>query len=385
MIRPGVIGCGARAQGLMDLIERLGQDAKAVAVADPRKDALQRELAGRPWLAEDARFFDDADRMLETVDLDGVLVATRCSLHARMGVKVLQRGLPLFLEKPVATTMEDWRALEAAGKASPSPVVVGFPLRVTPLVQAARELIESGRIGTVEHALAWCYPAYGGVYYYKWYRDEGETGGLFLQKATHDFDYLNFLLGRRAVRIAAMTSKQVFTGDRPAGLRCDDCPEWASCPESPFNRYYLRGEADRVKPTGAWCSFARDTGNEDSSSALIEYEGGMHAVYTQCFYARKRADSRGARLTGYKGTIEFDWSREELVVYMHHQPRVERYQFEAVGGHGGGDTVLAFNFIQVIRGEAESVAPLEAGLLSVLMCLKARESATEHVFKEVVP
>ena len=384
MIRLGVIGCGGRARGLLGLMDQLGQEAKVTAIADPRKDALPSELADRPWLADDVRYFADADEMLDGVSLDGVLVATRCSRHAAIGSKVLQHNLPLFLEKPVATTIEDWRMLKAAGQQSTSPVVVGFPMRVSPLVRTAKRIVDSGQVGTIEHVLAWCFPAYGGVYYHDWYRDENETGGLFLQKATHDFDYLNVLLGK-ARRICAMTSKRVFTGDRPAGLRCDACDEQDTCPESGFNLFYRRGERDRVTPTNHLCSFAVDTGNEDSGSAIIEYASGMHAVYTQCFYARKKAGSRGARLTGYKGTIEFDWTTRELVVYMHHEPRVERYDHEAVGGHGGGDIVLVHNFLELIRGEADEVAPLEAGLQSALMCLKARESATDHAFKVVEP
>jgi predicted dehydrogenase len=385
MIRLGVIGCGGRGQGILGLIERLGQDVKVVAVTDPRQDTLAAELVGRPWLAQDARYFLDADQMLDRGGLDGVVVATRCSLHATMGAKVLRRGLPLYLEKPVATTLEDWRMLADARAAGAGPVVVSFPLRVSPVVRTAKRLIDSGLIGSVEHVLAWCYPSYGGNYYHEWYRDERETGGLFLQKATHDFDYLNVLIGQPARSICAMASKRVFRGNRPAGLQCDQCGEQETCPESGFNLYYRRGERDRVEPTGRYCGFAVDTGNEDSSSAIIEYQSGMHAVYTQCFYPRKGAGARGARLTGYLGTLEFDWSTGEVVVWLHHEPRVERYEHEAVGGHGGGDTVLAYNFIQVIRGAAPSVAPLEAGLQSALMCLKARESAVDHAFKDVAP
>jgi hypothetical protein len=51
--------------------------------------------------------------------------------------------------------------------------------------------------------------------------------------------------------------------------------------------------------------------------------------------------------------------------------------------HGGGDTVLADNFVRVIRGEAKSIAPLDAGLLSVLMCLKAKQSAATRTFQEI--
>ncbi|MCL6629242.1 MAG: gfo/Idh/MocA family oxidoreductase, partial [Armatimonadetes bacterium] len=51
--------------------------------------------------------------------------------------------------------------------------------------------------------------------------------------------------------------------------------------------------------------------------------------------------------------------------------------------HGGGDTVLADNFIRVIRGQARSASPLSAGLLSALMCLKAKESAMTNTYQEV--
>jgi len=132
------------------------------------------------------------------------------------------------------------------------------------------------------------------------------------------------------------------------------------------------------------CAFAEDTGNEDSGSAVIQYETGMHACYSQNFFARKSAGKRGASLFGYKGTIEFDWYTEVLKVHMHHAPRVETYDLKSAGAsHGGGDTVLADNFVRMIRGEQESVAPLEAGLLSVLMCLKAKESAETRTFQAI--
>jgi len=71
---------------------------------------------------------------------------------------------------------------------------------------------------------------------------------------------------------------------------------------------------------------------------------------------------------------------------MHHTPRVETYAFGIpMEGHGGGDKVLAKSFISVMSGAADSVAPLETGLLSVLMCLKAKESAKSHTFKKINP
>jgi len=384
MIRLGVIGYGLRIRGILDIIGRLCADARVTAITDIRNDEIREDIRRAGGDPSGIRFYTDADEMLEAGGLDGALIGTRCSLHTPMAVKVLRRGLPLFLEKPVATSMGQLLELRDAARCSGSEVVVSFPLRVTPLVRLATEIIGSGRIGTVEHVQAWNDVPYGGCYYQMWYRDENETQGLFLQKATHDFDYINHLLGIRPVEICAMTSKRVFRGERPAGLRCDECPEQDTCLESPFHAFFTRMETDRVQPSGLQCAFAVDTGNEDSGSAIIRYETGMHVCYSQNFFARKKAGRRGARLYGYLGTLEFDWYTDEVKVYMHHSPRVETYRTESAhASHGGGDLVLADNFIRVIRDGARSVAPLDAGILSALMCLKAKESAATRTFQPV--
>lgn len=384
MIRLGVIGYGGRAQGVLNLIRRLNAGVELAAVTDVRNDEIRRQMSERGQNPDEVAFHTDPDAMLDSADLDAVMIGTRCSLHARMALKVLERNLPLYLEKPVATSMADLIALRDAAARTSSEVVVSFPLRVTPLVRMAKEIIDSGKIGKVEQVQAWNDVPYGWCYYQSWYRDENETQGLFLQKATHDFDYINHLLGIRPASICAMTSKQVYKGDHPAGLRCDDCDEHDSCLESPFHLYYTKGERSQVEPSGLLCGFAVDTGNEDSGSALIAYETGMHVSYSQNFFARKSAGRRGARLYGYRGTLEFDWYTDELKVHMHHAPRTETYKMDTTSAsHGGGDTVLADNFVRVIRGEAKSVSPLSAGLLSVLMCLKAKESAATRTFQEI--
>jgi hypothetical protein len=51
--------------------------------------------------------------------------------------------------------------------------------------------------------------------------------------------------------------------------------------------------------------------------------------------------------------------------------------------HSGGDAVLVKNFIEMMKVREQPLAPLDAGLLSVLMCLKARESARTSTFQEI--
>lgn len=379
-IRLGIIGYGSRLSGLGDTLYGQGQGAVITCIADTDHEQVRERLQQHGIDPGTVRLYRDAAEMLDREPLDGVMVGTRCSLHARMACAVLERNLPLYLEKPVATSLDDLRMLKRAHEVSRSQVVVSFPLRLTAQVRLARQLVESGEIGRVEHVQAVNNVPYGGVYYHSWYRDENETGGLFLQKATHDFDYINAILGMTPVAVCAMKSKQVFRGDKPAGLRCPDCEAFRTCPESPHVLAHLKDEVSY----GDLCCFAVDTGNEDSGSALLRYESGMHVSYSQNFFVRKSAAARGARFMGYRGTLEFDWVTDELKVIHHDSSRVDTYRFQSSGsGHSGGDSSLASNFLQVIQGKEPSASPLEAGLVSALTCLKARQSAETDRFEPI--
>ena len=374
MLKMGVIGYGSRVGHVIDGLIREVPECKITAVCDIRgKAAIEGRLG-----AEDMVLYDTPEQMLEEANLDGVLIGTRCSLHTEMAIKVFQKGIPLFLEKPVSTNMKDLLRLKEASEASSSEVVVSFPLRLTSMVQMVKEIVDSGKIGSVEHVQAFNNVPYGNVYYQNWYRDEDETQGLFLQKATHDFDYINYVLQIKPTEVCAMTSKQIFKGNKPAGLKCVDCEENRTCSESTAFR------SDDVKEAWPYCCFAEDTGNEDSGSAIVRYETGMHVSYTQNFFVKREAGTRGARFLGHKGTVEFDFMTGIIKVFMHHTPRVETYEFKSGDdGHFGGDSKLYHNFADVMRGKAKSLSSIEDGLMSALMCIKARHSDATRTFKSL--
>ncbi len=379
-LKIGVIGCGVRARAMLPLMLKNEQDVpvELTAICDRRDpETIRQELLEKAQIdASGARFYRDADEMLEKEAFDGVVIGTHCSAHTDYAMKVLARKIPLFLEKPVATNMEDWQVLKNAYEAAGTEVVVSFPLRVSAMVQQVRQLIRQLEIGPIQHIAAFNYPTYGGDYYHNWYRDEEETGGLFLQKATHDLDYLNHILGLRPVELCAMTSKQIMKGDKPAGLKCADCPEKLTCPEGP-NQTLSRGDYIH----GEYCCYAQDTGNEDSGTVIVRYETGMHMVYTQNFFTRNAHDARrGAIIAGEGGTLEFDWNTNEIIVRKHYTPGEIRCKVETVGVHGGGDRRLAENFVGVMLGTQKSQTPLEQGLLSAYMCMMAKASAQNHSF-----
>lgn len=380
MIRLGIIGCGTRASKLLEAMMGIGYDMMPVAVADIDPEGAREKLAQLSVNTDEVTFYDSAADMLENGGVDGVIVSTRCGSHTDFAIEVMKKGVPMLLEKPIATTHEDVARLEQAGKLYKSPVVVSFPLRMTPLAKLAREIIQSGKIGRVGQVQAVNNVPYGGVYFHGWYRDEAETKGLFLQKATHDFDYITHILGDKAVRVCAVKNKMIFTGDKPAGQRCPNCPEYETCPESTFVMKHVTGG----EIWGDMCCFAVDTGNEDAGSAIVEYDSGVHVCYTQNFYARRTAAKRGARFIGYDGTLEFDWYTDELKVHMHHEDRVETHTLNSLNMmHGGGDVALARNFAGMIRGREQSLATLEEGIASIKICLAATDSADTHTFRDI--
>lgn len=402
MLNIGVIGYGVRIDMLMDNLFDLGRDVriKAVADLDPERvkalmtkdvsekvrydfelDKIDAKLRTCRMDPGTITFYQTAAEMLDHEDLDGVMIGTKCNTHASFAKLVLDRGLPLFLEKPVGVCQEDLDLLKQCEKARRSPVVVSFPLRVTNIVQEAKRIIDAGTIGKVEHVQAFNDVGYGFVYYHDWYRDESVSHGLFLQKATHDVDVINYLVGETPTDVCAMKSKQIFKGDMPEGLRCGSCEKQYTCMESSYNIIHTRNDV----PRSDWCCYAKDTGNEDSGTLIMRYESGMHAMYSQNFFARKGAARRGARLYGYKGTLEFDFVSQKITVYDHMSDKVTRIDVPIPAtGHGGGDTALMQNFVDLMAGTAKgSVASLMDGIKSAQVCLAAKKSSEEDAFEKI--
>jgi hypothetical protein len=98
---------------------------------------------------------------------------------------------------------------------------------------------------------------------------------------------------------------------------------------------------------------------------------------------RREAGHRGATVIGYEGSISFDWYTENITVVMHHRSRTETINCTSKDGHGGGDTELVRDLLAVMRGKGKSRAPISAGIMSALMCLKARKSCETRKFQKI--
>ena len=386
MTRLGVIGYGHRIAAMIKHCFRVvDPDLRVVAVVDPD------EAGARSRMEEDDRadatFYPDLRSLVRKAKPDALAIGTRCNLHAPYAIKAAAFDIPLFLEKPVANSPAQAVALERAFLKSNCPVVVSFPLRVSPLCALARTYIEEGAVGSPEHILGVNYVPYGVGYFDHAYRDFSITQGRFLQKATHDFDYMAYLMGAPIVRVSAMASRgRVFKGKKPAGMRCSRCRDAETCLESPANR---RRNASGGDPNDHLCTFGRDIGspetgmNEDSSSALLEFATGAQGVYTQVFYSRRDAAARGSTVSGYTGTLTFDWYKNEMRRIRHHQPFSDIIKPAEGMSHFGGDMELAHEFVNRIKGKGPARISIWDGIRSVYACLAAKESAETGKFVKV--
>jgi predicted dehydrogenase len=386
MVRLGIIGAGTRAAWIAACLQAVDSDVTLAAVADPNPALARQRLAHAGVAHDKTRFHPHAEAMLEEADrLDGVVIGTHCDLHTAMAVKVAPTGLPVFIEKPVAIWMDEVHALHQAFRGREHSVVVSFPLRVTPLFQNVLEVIRSGRLGTINQVQAFNAVPYGGVYFGQWYRNHDATGGLWLQKATHDFDYINHIIAEEPTAVVATSTRKVYGGHMPAELHCSSCTASAECPESPA-AIAAREDDGGMGMADHACAFSKSIKHHDAGSALVMYAGGTHAAYSQNFVSRRSAGARGARVTGYLGTLTFDWYTDSIQIIEHHGTGVENYKVNVPEGHHGGDSMLSRNFVDVMRGRDVSRVTLREGILSAAMCLAARASeTTRHVEPVVVP
>jgi predicted dehydrogenase len=383
--RIGVAGHGSRISGVINhLLREVEPDIRVVGIVDPDEAGARSRLAECDQ--KDAVFYKTLDAMVRSANLDALAIGTRCNLHAPYAIEAARYDIPLFLEKPVAVSLEQATDLEDAFRTSRCKVVVSFPLRVSPLCILARQYIEQGAIGSAEHVQAINYVPYGTVYFDHWYRNFDTTQGLFLQKATHDLDYLMYLMGSSITRVAAMaTYGRVFGGDKPAGLVCSKCKDAGTCLESPQSR--KRNHSGGVAKDHP-CVFGSDIGepphmNEDASSCLMEFASGAHGAYSQVFYSRRDSGARGATVSGYQGTVGFDWYKNELTRVRHHQPFTDTVKAGSGMSHFGGDIELAHDFVELVQCGKQPRTPIETGIQSVYASLACRESAETGKFVNV--
>jgi predicted dehydrogenase len=147
-----------------------------------------------------ARFVTDLDAVLADPDVDIVSICAPTPTHAELAIRCLESGKNVLLEKPIALTMTDARAIRDAASASPGTLMVAHVGRFFDGYRAVRERVEAGSLGQplavrTERLSAAPGPS-------SWWHDESKSGGVIVDFGIHDFDQLNLFLGTPLVAFA---------------------------------------------------------------------------------------------------------------------------------------------------------------------------------------
>ncbi|MDZ4858644.1 MAG: Gfo/Idh/MocA family oxidoreductase [Candidatus Hydrogenedentes bacterium] len=144
-VRLGIAGAGSRGCDLLRALATI-QLARVVAVCDdyPPHLAQGSEAAG-----QNPRAFDTFEAMLDTTQLDALVVATPLHLHYPMCAAAIERGLPVFCEKTMCRTIEEARRLAVLVKTHGAIFQVGLQRRSNAIYEQAEAMIQTGLLGTI--------------------------------------------------------------------------------------------------------------------------------------------------------------------------------------------------------------------------------------------
>ncbi|MFH8799182.1 Gfo/Idh/MocA family protein [Streptomyces sp. NPDC017936] len=212
-------------------------------------------------------------------------------LHREIGVAMAGAGKHLWIEKPVGLTAGDARAVADAVAEAGVQGAVGFNYRNAPAVEAARELIASGEIGTVTHVRIRLFSDYAAhpdsALTWRYERERGGSGVLG-DLASHGADLARFLLGE-ITSLTADTAVFIPRRARPAGATA--------------------GHA--LAPGGV----LGPVENEDYVSCLLRFASGARGVLEACRVSVGEQNNYGFEVHGTRGAVLWDFRRmNELAV-----------------------------------------------------------------------
>ncbi len=196
-IKLGVAGLG-RAFTLMLPTLRAHPGVELVAATDPRTEARRRFEADFG-----ARTHDSIEALCDDPNVQAVYIATPHELHAAHACAAAARGKHVLVEKPMAVTLAECRAMiEAAGRSGVR-LVVGHSHSFDAPIRRSREIVASGALGAVRMVSALNYTDF----LYRPRRpeelDTSKGGGVLFSQAAHQVDVVRLLCGGRVARVRA--------------------------------------------------------------------------------------------------------------------------------------------------------------------------------------
>lgn len=334
-VRLGILGCGNVLDAYVPQclrLQLLGQVELVLACGR----AGQGERALRLGVP---RFTEREEDILESNEIDGVLVLTSMSSHARLAMAALRAGKHVLVEKPLATTLEDADALLALAATSPKRLICAPFTSLSPTLQTMGARINRGDIGKPCSARArygWAGPDWS-----EWFYKPG--GGCLFDLGVYALTSLTALLGP-VRRVTAMVGVAI-----------------------PERR--IRGQVVRVEV-------------EDNAQVLLDFGGGTFASVTTGFTLQQYR-SPALEIYGSEGTLQMlgdDWDPDGYEFYQNAAGCWQVYKET----HPEWSWTDGLNhWVRWIREGVQPGVTLSHARHVLEIILRARESAAEGVMKAV--
>ena len=152
----------------------------------------------------DCKVYTDYDELLADPEVDCISICTPNHLHAEETIKAAQAGKHVVIEKPVALSLKDMRAMQKAVKKAGVKTVVSFVLRWNPLFDVIKSLLAHRAIGDLYYAEVDYWHGIGPWYkQFEWVYSKEQGGSSFLSAGCHAVDAIRYFVGSEVVEVCA--------------------------------------------------------------------------------------------------------------------------------------------------------------------------------------
>jgi predicted dehydrogenase len=389
--RVALAGTGHRGSATWgrQLTRDLAERVELVGLADPNS---RRLAVAQQAIGTNAPAFADVGEMLAVTRPDTLIVTTRDDTHADHIVAALEAGVDVITEKPMATTAADCRRILEAERRTGRRVDVGFNYRFGPTAAKIKELLLGGVIGEIVSVDFHWYldNEHGADYFRRWHAVFAHSGSLFVHKATHHFDLLNWYLESDPRDVFARGDLVHYGRNGPfRGVRCKGCAHASHCDyhfdigTDPWLTALYEGPSQEDNYFRDACVFREEIDIFDTMTAAIQYENGVQVAYSLNTFMP--IEGYHLAFNGRAGRIEIRqyerqaWAMpdEDEILVMKNFGGVERVRVKhGAGGHFGGDPALQrMLFVPGTPDRLGQRAGARAGAVSVVTGIAAAMSA----------
>ena len=409
-LKVALVGTGIRGTSFWgrSLVEKYSDILEFVGLCDINPGRLEY---GKKYIQVNCPTYLNFDKMLTKTKPDLVIVTTKDSTHHEFVVKGLDSGCDVLTEKPLTTDEGKCQQIIDAERRSKKNLFVGFNYRWSPYCTKIKELLSQGTIGKIVSVdFNWYLNTYHGASYFRRWHGLRQAGGtLWVHKATHHFDLVNWWLDSDPKEVFAYGALEHYGSNGPfRDKNCRVCSHKQECKfhwditkdQRSMDLYVANEKHDGYIRDN--CLFRREINIYDKMSAQIKYMNDVVVNYSLTTYSpfegwRIAFNGTDGRLEAWQDipyqknievnqaqlhSAEMDQSKTEEVV---HEPIIVHKlwkDFNIIpasfqrGGHGGGDERLHDKIF--INPEQEDpykhAAGIRDGAMSCLIGIAARKS-----------